>query len=146
MNNKSLYHKKYLKYKKKYLNLIGGSQQDIQEEQPLQREQSIQGEQPIQGEQDIQGEQPITTLSDITKIIDELNANNKVNLLDKKIDNNVIMWGDHDKDQHKKFPETELTNIKYVTCGGYHNVGLKNDNTVVTWGSNRLGNIILQNI
>jgi alpha-tubulin suppressor-like RCC1 family protein len=92
MNNKSLYHKKYLKYKKKYLNLIGGSHQSI------------------------------TALSDITKI-----------------DNNIIMWGDYDKDQYKKLPETELTNIKYVTCGSYHNVGLKNDNTVVTWGSNRLG-------
>jgi len=95
MNNKSLYHKKYLKYKKKYLNLIGGSLIDIDKQLP--------------------------TLDDVTN------------------QNNIIMWGDQDKEQHKKFPETELSNIKYVSCGSYHNVGLKNDNTVITWGNNRLG-------
>ena len=65
MNNKSLYHKKYLKYKKKYLNLIGGSQQ----EQLTQEVQPIQEEQAIQGSQNAQQEQVIITLSEMTKII-----------------------------------------------------------------------------
>ena len=48
----------------------------------------------------------------------------------------MVSWGNNDNGQQVFMGDVKLENIKKIFCGGFHNVAIKDDDTVIAWGSN----------
>ena len=47
----------------------------------------------------------------------------------------ILGWDSNNKNQCDRIYKT-YTNIKAISCGGYHSIGLKENGTIVCWGNN----------